>query len=84
LNNNNNNNNIEEDRKEEIKLTDNLNDIFKKYPYIMQAYTEKGLLCVGCRVSKFDTIGESFVHNKVKDKNDFLIYLNDVKNRKLE
>ena len=66
-----------------IKLTDNLTDIFNKYPYIMQAYTKKGLLCVGCKVSKFDTVEESFEHNNVKDRDEFLIYLNKVKNRKL-
>ncbi len=64
-----------------IKLTDNLNDIFVKYPYIMQAYVKKGMLCVGCKVSKFETIAESFVHNKVEDKDDFLTYLNEVKDK---
>jgi len=76
-----NNENLKNDS---IKLTDKLTDIFKKYPYIMQAYTKKGLLCVGCKVSKFDTVGESFKHNNVIDKKDFLIYLNKIKNMKLE
>ncbi len=66
-----------------IKLTDNLTDIFAKYPYIMQAYAKKGMPCVGCKVSKFETIAESFNHNKIEDKKDFLIYLNKVKDRKL-
>ena len=75
---------MENIEKDGIKLTDNLNDIFKKYPYIMQVYVEKGMQCVGCKISKFETISETFIHNKVKDKEDFLIYLNKVKDRKLE
>ena len=67
----------------EIKKEDSLEQVFGDFPYIMQVYVERGMHCVGCDINTFETVGESFKHHKLENEDEFLKYLNEVKNNSL-
>lgn len=68
----------------EIKGTDRLIEVFDKYPKVMKVYIEKGMHCVGCEILDFETVGESCENHDIDNKDEFIDYLNKVKDEPLD
>ena len=66
---------------EVIRKTDFIKNVFKKYPVIRDVFIEKNMHCVGCEIYKFATISESCANHNVGDVDEFVKYLNNVKDK---
>ncbi|MBN1971546.1 MAG: DUF1858 domain-containing protein [Candidatus Delongbacteria bacterium] len=67
-----------------IKKEDRITEVFEVYPHIIQVYLSKGMHCVGCEIQDFETVGESCENHEVGDPDEFVDYLNSVKDSQME
>jgi hybrid cluster-associated redox disulfide protein len=68
---------------EAITKSDNLANIFNKYPSTMKVFIKNKMRCFACELNAFATVEECCRNHKVKDPDSFVLMLNESRDEDL-